>query len=342
VAVDFRFILTAAKRVIDRRPFYAQIVAAEACNLRCSYCDEYREGAPIIPLGELKLRVDRLDELGVLVYDFLGGEPLLHPDLPALVAHAKSKRGGSNLATVITNAFLLTREGIRALNSAGLDFMQVSVDTLEPSELSQKSIRPLLPKLRLLAQEARFKVEIQTVLSERVVEEYASFRSALVGMPFSFGFSIRHEPGGRIAVRGRRFLELLERHGVFSGVNFYGPHLREMLLGDDSRPWKCLAGFKYLYVNGAGEAQWCGQQRGWKVPLERLGMGETSHNDKHKPCESGCVIGCSRMVSHTIGEPLRTLGSSLALAWQSLTPARSGSFPATARLRAGEPAGRRR
>ncbi|MEK7745388.1 MAG: hypothetical protein AAB576_01860 [Elusimicrobiota bacterium] len=37
-------------------------------------------------------------------------------------------------------------------------------------------------------------------------------------------------------------------------------------------------------------------------------------NDAHKPCEAGCALGCVRMVSHTLGEPLRTLGSSLRLA----------------------------
>ncbi|HAH07502.1 MAG TPA: hypothetical protein DCM05_13460 [Elusimicrobia bacterium] len=318
MGVDLRFIPTAAKRVLDRKAFYAQLVVTDACNLRCAYCDEYLADAPLVGLDALRRRVDRLDELGALVFDFLGGEPLLHPGLAELVAHAKSKRGGSNLATVITNGFLLTRENVRALSAAKLDFMQVSVDTLEPTELSQKAVRPLLPKLRLLAEEARFKVEIQTVLSERSVEEYADFRQALEGLPFSFGFSLRHEPGGRIAIRGRRYLELLERHGVFEGVNFYGEHLREMLLGDDSRPWKCLAGSKFLYINAAGEAQWCGQQRGWRIPLETLDLDGLAANDEHKPCESGCVIGCARMVSHTLGEPLRTLGASLSLAGQSL------------------------
>src|SRR3989304_4492148 len=97
-----KFVLTGAKRVADSRPMYAQVVVTDDCNLTCSYCDEYASGAPIIPLETLKTRIDKLDELGVLVYDFLGGETLLHSGIAALVRHVKSKRRGSNLATIIT------------------------------------------------------------------------------------------------------------------------------------------------------------------------------------------------------------------------------------------------
>src|SRR5271155_1233581 len=151
MAVDKQFMLTGAKRVLDSRPMYAQVVVTDDCNLTCSYCDEYTPGAPIIPLEILKARVDKLDELGVLVYDFLGGETMLHPHIAQLVAHVKSKRGGSNLATIITNGFLLTQQNIRDLNAAGLDFMQVSVDSLKPTPHSDKCLKSILPRLRILA-----------------------------------------------------------------------------------------------------------------------------------------------------------------------------------------------
>lgn len=318
--MDLRFILTGAKRVFDGRPFYAQVVVTDDCNLSCAYCDEYAAGAEKVPADILKARIDRLDELGVMVYDLLGGEPLMHPGIADIVAHAKSKRGGSNLVTLITNGFLLGRALISDLNAAGLDFMQVSVDSLEPGSLSQKSLRSVLPRLRLLASQARFKVEVQTVLSEETAEGYDAFRQALSGLPFAFGFSLRHAPGGRIAIRGSRYLDLLKRYGVFEGVNFYGRHLPEMLEGDFSRPWKCLGGFKFLYVDSRGRAQRCAQQRAWQVPLDRLDARGLKENDAHKPCEAGCALGCVRMVSHALGEPLRTLGSSLRLALLSAAP----------------------
>jgi len=200
------------------------------------------------------------------------------------------------------------------LNDSGLDFMQVSVDSLEPTDMSQKSLKSVLPKLRLLAEEARFTVEIQTVLNDSTYKGYDEFRDTVSGLPFAFGFSIMHGRGGQIAIRGEHFLAMLEKYGVFEGVNFYGKHLKEMLVGDFSRPWKCLAGFKFLYVNAAGDVQWCGQQRDYAHPLATMSLRELRRNNHHKSCEAGCSMGCVRMVSHTLGEPLKTAGASLRLA----------------------------
>ena len=85
-------------------------------------------------------------------------------------------------------------------------------------------------------------------------------------------------------------------------------------MGDFSREWKCLGGFKYLYVNSKGGVQWCAQQRAKMTPLETMGLKELRDNNHHKPCEAGCSLGCVRMVSLTLGEPLSTLGASLKLA----------------------------
>lgn len=314
MAVDKKFVLTGAKRVFDSRPMYAQVVVTDDCNLTCSYCDEYTPGAPIIPLETMKARIDKLDELGVLVYDFLGGETMMHPHIAELVAHVKSKRGGSNLATIITNGFLLTKKNIEDLNAAGLDFMQVSVDTLKPTDWSDKSLKSVLPKLKLLAETAKFQVEIQSVLNEENLNNYDEFRATLKDLPFAFGFSIMHGKGGQIAIKGEKYLGLLEKYGVFEGVNFYGEHLKEMLKGDFSRPWKCLAGFKFLYVTSAGTIQWCAQQRGVSYDLMTMTPQRLQANNIHKPCEAGCALGCVRMVSHTLGEPLKTFGASVKLA----------------------------
>ena len=314
MAVDLKFVLTGAKRVFDSRPMYAQVVVTDDCNLTCSYCDEYTPGAPIIPLETMKARIDQLNELGVLVYDFLGGETMMHPKIAELVAHTKSKRGGSNLATIITNGFLLTKENIHTLNDAGLDFMQVSVDSLHPTDWSDKSLKSILPRLKVLAKEAKFTVEIQTVLNENTLDTYAEFRETLKDFPFAFGFSVMHGKGGKIAIEGERYLGILEKYGVFEGVNFYGDHLKEMLRGNFSRKWKCLGGFKFVYVNAAGGVQWCSQQRAKMMPLDTLTPAGLQSNNHHKPCEAGCSLGCVRMISHTLGEPIKTMGASVKLA----------------------------
>ena len=314
MGVDAQFVMIGAKRVVDSRPMYAQMVVTDDCNLTCTYCDEYSPGAPNISLPVLKKRVDELDNLGVIVYDFLGGEPLMNPALPELLAHAKAKRGGRNVITVITNGFFLTKPLIHKLNDSGLDYMQVSVDSIEPTPNSNKSLKSVMPRLKLLAQEATFKVEVQTVLSEESLQEYDHFREIVKDLPFQFGLSIMHGRGGRIAIRGEQYIDILKRYGVFEGVNFYGKHLQEMLRGDFSRRWKCLGGFKFLYVNAKGGVQWCAQQRDHIVPLEKMTLADLRNNNRHKPCEEGCCLGCVRMISHLLGEPIKSLRNAFELA----------------------------
>ncbi|MCP4445028.1 MAG: radical SAM protein, partial [Myxococcales bacterium] len=55
-----------------------------------------------------------------------------------------------------TNGYLLTRDRIEALGDAGLYGMQISIDNLTPNETTKKSLKTLLPKLRLLADHAAF------------------------------------------------------------------------------------------------------------------------------------------------------------------------------------------
>ncbi len=307
------FIMRGLKRLYDSKALYAQVVVTADCNLSCSYCNEYTPGAPSPPLSELKARIDRLDSLGVMVYDILGGEPLLHRDVVELVRYIKGLRGGGNIVTLITNGFLLTGGLVAGLNSAGLDMMQISVDSASPTRRSDKSVKSLLPRLRMLAGAARFKVKVQSVLTEETSAEYAEFRRLLHGLPFEFGFSLLHGPGGRVAIEGEEYVRLLEEEDLFAGMNIYRRHAEEALMGDFSRPWKCLGGSKFLYVNNDGEVQFCSQRRDFRRPLEDFTTSDIRANNRHKDCEPGCVLGCARLISHALGEPLRTMQTSLSL-----------------------------
>ena len=93
----------------------------------------------------------------------------------------------------------------------------------------------------------------------------------------------------------------------------YRQHAEEMLRGDASRPWKCLGGSKFLYVNAAGEVQFCSQNHEFHKPLHEVTLADLRANNRHKACESGCALGCVRLVSHALGEPLKTLQTSLKL-----------------------------
>jgi len=314
------FVGSGMKRLFDHRPIHAQLVVTYDCNLSCAYCHEYTHGAPLVPFPVLAARVDALARLGALTWDLLGGEPLLHPDIVEVVRRIKSGRRGSNLATLITNAFKLTPELVDGLNDAGLDCMQVSVDAVEPTEALPKSLKSVLPRLALLAARARFQVKIQTVLTDESWRSYGEFRELLAPFDFEFGFSLLHDGQGKIAIRGSHFAELLRRHELFPGMQFFRRHAAEMLVGDFSRPWKCLGGYKYLYVNADGRVQYCSQVIGGGKDVGRLTLDDLRAADVHKVCEAGCALGCVRTVSHALGSPLASLRTSLEVLTDVLRP----------------------
>jgi MoaA/NifB/PqqE/SkfB family radical SAM enzyme len=329
------FILTGFKRLFDSRPVHAQVVLTYECNLSCAYCNEFTHGAPVTPYEAIVRRIDALAALGAIAYDLLGGEPLMHPRIVDIVRHVKATNRGVNFVTLITNAFKLTPELIDGFNDAGLDCMQVSVDTVDPTVDLPKSLRSVLPKLALLAERAQFQVKIQTVLTEASWRQYPQFRELLAPFDFEFSFSLLHDEHGRIGIQGAHFAQILEQHELFPGLKFFRRHAKEMLLGDPSRPWKCLGGFKYLYVNADGTTQYCSQVPGLRIPVEQLTLSDLRQANVHKYCEPNCAVGCVRTVSHAMGNPLATLGTSIAILRDSMRrralPAATGANPDSSR-----------
>ena len=145
-------------------PILAQIVPIRRCNLACTYCNEFDKDSPPVPTDEMLRRIDKLGELGTAIITFSGGEPTLHPDLDLLI---KRVRDRGAIATVITNGYLLTPDRIRRLNRAGLDYLQISIDNVQPDDVSKKSLKVLDRKLRVVGRTCEVRCDHQLSPRER-------------------------------------------------------------------------------------------------------------------------------------------------------------------------------
>jgi MoaA/NifB/PqqE/SkfB family radical SAM enzyme len=132
---EMRMIAKALKS--PRRPILVHIIPVRRCNLSCTYCNEYDSFSKPVPRSEMLRRIDLLAALGSMSVHLSGGEPLLHPDLDAIIR--RIRRHGM-FSGVLTNGYLLTVERIQELNRAGLDYLQISVDNIDPDEVSKKSL----------------------------------------------------------------------------------------------------------------------------------------------------------------------------------------------------------
>lgn len=119
------------QRTID----YLRISLTDRCNLRCTYCMP-EEGVKWLPHAEILtyeeiLRLCRVfADLGISKIKLTGGEPLLRKGLPHLVAGLKATEGIC-CVTLTTNGLLLADQ-LPALMEAGLDGVNISLDTLDP------------------------------------------------------------------------------------------------------------------------------------------------------------------------------------------------------------------
>src|SRR5271170_8121975 len=142
-------------------PVMAQIVPMRRCNLSCAYCNEYDKVSKPVPIDEMVRRIDHLGRLGTSIITISGGEPLTHPELDDVI---RRMRHVGAMAGMITNGYLLNKARIERLNQAGLDHMQISIDNINPDDVSMKSLKVLDKKLQMLAELAEFHVNINSVV----------------------------------------------------------------------------------------------------------------------------------------------------------------------------------
>ncbi len=124
----------------DREINYLRISVTDRCNLRCSYCMP-PEGVPmkkhsdIISYENIVKVVKAAVDSGISKIRITGGEPLIRKDIIDLVRNIGSVRGVKELV-LTTNGVLLERMAA-SLKEAGIDRINISLDTLDPEKYNK-------------------------------------------------------------------------------------------------------------------------------------------------------------------------------------------------------------
>jgi len=287
-------------------PLLVQIIPIRRCNIDCGYCNEYDKVSPPIPTAVMKGRIDKLAELGTSVVAFSGGEPMLHPDLDDLIRHIRAR---GMMAGLITNGYFLVPKRIQELNAAGLDFLQISIDNVEPDEVSKKSLRLLDRKLQHLRDYAGFDVNINSVLGGGIKnpEDARAINRRARALGFSTSIGIIHDGSGRLKPLGPAERRVFD--DVSNEINRAGQVLQNLYSGirsfqdnlADGKPneWRCRAGARYLYICEDGLVHYCSQQRGYPaVPLATYTVDDIRREfSTAKSCAPFCTVGCVHRVS---------------------------------------------
>lgn len=280
-------------------PLLAHIIPVRRCNLACTYCNEFDDFSKPVPTDEMFRRIDKLGALGTAVVTISGGEPLLHPELDDVIRRI---RANGMIAGLITNGYLLVAERIRRLNRAGLEWLQISIDNVNPDEVSKKSLKVLDKKLQLLAEHADFHVNINSVVGSGIhhPQDALTIGRRAIELGFTSTIGIIHDGSGQLQPLGeeeRRIYEEMKswEKSSFTRINAFQDNIARGLPND----WRCRAGARYLYICEDGLVHYCSQQRGYPgVPLATYTRDDMRREYlTEKGCAPHCTVSCVHQVS---------------------------------------------
>ena len=292
-------ILRSLPRAFDDLPIWAQLNITWKCNLDCSYCSEYDNSKGHISYEDLAPRIDKIKSLGTLHTDLIGGEPLLHPDLPRLMRYVTKTHGMTTGMT--TNGFLLTEDKLKELIDCGMGRIQMSIDGLNPKPGTPKSLKTLRKKVEMVAKYPIW-FRVNTVICDQTIDEVEAVAKLCFDLGVAINFSVVHDHGRlKKTPNTARFLERVrwlkdqKSQGKAISTPFYLIDYYERALEDRPMDWTCQGGNKCFYVSAEGNFQYC-----YHVPSTRKLMDVTREemrgNREKKGCEENCGVDC---VIHT-------------------------------------------
>jgi MoaA/NifB/PqqE/SkfB family radical SAM enzyme len=127
-----RNLIFAEAALLGRRPAYVQYAVTTRCNQRCRMCEATasRAGERELSVGQVRSLAAVLRRMGVGVLVLSGGEPLLRPELPALVQAFTQQ---DLMVRMQSNGALQHPDQAWELSAAGLQEVSISLHSLDPA-----------------------------------------------------------------------------------------------------------------------------------------------------------------------------------------------------------------
>jgi MoaA/NifB/PqqE/SkfB family radical SAM enzyme len=285
------------------RPFSATFAVTNRCNLRCEYCN-----CPFIDPTNLDLaRIDtlfrRIRAMGVRRLGLAGGEPMMRPDLGAIIAMAKEQ---GFYVTVNSNLTLYDRHPERL---AQADLIYTSLDgdaAAHTAARGEQAYDGVLSGITQLLRDGKPVIAI-CVVTEHSLDQ-AEF---LLRQAEQVGFRMHFQPQcvdtevvrGSVApaVSNDRWRalwhQLLEEKRKGRPIVSSTPYLEALAEWEDfsisayhEPKQRCAAGRGYLYIDPHGKAYPCAYTKGKTVAVDLLAHDWRQAWDRKTPC-TACTVG---------------------------------------------------
>jgi MoaA/NifB/PqqE/SkfB family radical SAM enzyme len=261
------------KSIFSPVPLWVHLNVTSKCNLKCDYCFIRDNKKAEMNINQLKQVVDKLYSLDCRFISFFGGEPTLKKGFVDLVKYTTMKGIVSHMST---NGTLLTPEYIDELGSAGIDVINLSVDSVYEFEASTKSYSHRKKVLDLLIEGRKkygFDINVNFVLTRKNLDATVDTikRIGSHNIPISIGLIINNTLNEKVQDQNLFFNTDEEKQELFNlmdeiillkkkGYNIIEPtqyfhDIKKFVRGD--LDWYCCAGEYYFSVDSDGKFQLC-------------------------------------------------------------------------------------
>ncbi len=151
-------------------PVVTNFAVTPQCPCNCWHCSfSDRSKKDILTLDQIKKAISEVQDLGVSVIGFTGGEPLLRDDLEEIIASVDKR----SMPIMFTTGYKLTKDRVKRLKNAGLEIPVISLDHYNAEVHDQgrrtKGIYDYALKAIRLFQDEGFYVAVSFVPDKKLV-----------------------------------------------------------------------------------------------------------------------------------------------------------------------------
>lgn len=212
-----------------RKFYYLRLSITDVCNFRCDYClpNGYQcsHDRQFLSLAEIRRLATAFAQMGTQKIRITGGEPSLRKDLPEILASCKNTSKIKHLA-MTSNGYKLP-EHIQNWQDAGLDSLNISIDSLDPRQFhaitGHNKLPHILKGIDLALAKGTTAIKINTVLMrEYNGHDIQSFLDFIKDTPVTL-----------------RFIELMQTGDnavFFNNQHLQGSRIKNRLLADGWQP----------------------------------------------------------------------------------------------------------
>ncbi len=312
-------------------PGYLQFAITNICNAKCEFCSFAagklkKEELRRVTLEQAKMVIDVCERNHIGYLLFVGGEPLIHPDLPEMVSYA-ADRGIHPM--ICTNGSLWTEESVRDLIRRGLRSVITSIDSHDPAVHERhRGLPGVCKKIRRINTILR-EHGVQTTASvtiSRLIQDYNKLIDFICDLGFdslTFSYPLTTLGSSYLSFSSSDLItftpeELIQHFETIKQLHRKSPipivnprasltdmqrHLRK-----EPERFGCLGGYKYFYLDWNLDLYRCHY---WEKPMCKI--WELDESKLIRDNCTRCMIDCYRDPS-----VLQFVAVRLHDAWQAL------------------------